>query len=87
MTRNKELPKEIVVCMGSACFSRGNVKSVQIIQSYLQEKGLDKDVKVTGTLCQDACKEGPNVCFGGSCLCKVDPSTLQDLLDEQFGYK
>lgn len=87
MTAVSEFPHEIVVCMGSACFSRGNVSSVQIIRNYLQERGMADKVKVTGTLCQDACKEGPNVCFDGNCLCKVDPSTLPDLLDERFGFK
>ncbi|MBP1627185.1 MAG: hypothetical protein H6Q00_1660 [Holophagaceae bacterium] len=87
MSAVPEVPHEIVVCMGSACFARGNVSSVQIIRNYLQDRNLDGKVKVTGTLCQDSCKEGPNVCFDGACLCKVDPSTLPDLLDERFGLK
>jgi len=87
MTVVPQFPHEIVVCMGSACFSRGNLGSVQIIRNYLQSRNLEDQVKVTGTLCQDSCKEGPNVCFDGTCLCKVDPSTLPDLLDERFGLK
>lgn len=87
MLPSSELPKEIVVCMGSACFSRGNVKTVQILREYLLARGLDQKIKVTGTLCQDACKEGPNLCMDGDCLCRVDPTTLPDLLDERLGLK
>lgn len=76
---------EIVVCMGSACFSRGNARTVPVIQEYLREKGLEETVKVTGILCQNQCRQGPNVNVDGRCLCGVEPTTLVELLDERLG--
>jgi NADH:ubiquinone oxidoreductase subunit E len=76
---------EIVVCMGSACFSRGNARTVPVIQEYLREKGLEQAVKVTGILCQNRCRQGPNLDIDGQCLCGVDPTALGALLDERLG--
>jgi len=73
--------------MGSACFTRGNGSSVQIIRDYLKRRGLEESVTLRGTLCQDNCREAPTVCYDGLCLCRVDPTTLPDLLDERFGFK
>ena len=76
---------EVVVCMGSACFSRGNVRTVEVIQDYLRERGLEDAIQVTGTLCQNHCRQGPNLTIGGECVCGVSPGTLPDLLDEHLG--
>lgn len=72
---------DIVVCMGSACFSRGNAGTASIIQDFLRDKGLEHAVKVTGTLCQNKCRQGPNLCVDGECLCGVEPTTLLDRLE------
>ena len=76
---------EIVVCMGSACFSRGNAGTVPVIQKYLREKGLEDAVKVTGILCQNQCRQGPNLNIDGTCHCGVEPTALVELLDERLG--
>lgn len=76
---------EIVVCMGSACFSRGNADTVPVIQEFLRTRGLEQAVKVTGTLCQNQCRQGPNLSVDGKCLCGVEPSTLPELLEERLG--
>lgn len=78
-------PHEIVVCMGSACFSRGNAGTVPVIQKYLREKGLEDAVKVTGILCQNQCRQGPNLSIDGTCHCGVEPTALVELLDERLG--
>lgn len=75
---------EIVVCMGSACFSRGNADTVPVIQAFLREKGLEQAVTLTGTLCQSHCRQGPNLCVDGECLCGVEPATLPELLAERL---
>ncbi len=76
---------EIVVCMGSACFSRGNSGTVPVIQEYLRERGLENAVKVTGILCQNQCRQGPNLNIDGQCFCGVEPTALIELLDERLG--
>ncbi len=76
---------ELVVCMGSACFSRGNIKALDLIQGYLKEHGLERDVQVTGTLCQDRCRQGPNVMVHGECFCGMEPKAILQLLEERLG--
>ncbi|MHB1046845.1 MAG: (2Fe-2S) ferredoxin domain-containing protein [Thermoanaerobaculia bacterium] len=76
---------EIVVCMGSACFSRGNARTVPVIQEYLRDRGLENAVKVTGILCQNQCRQGPNLNIDGKCFCGVEPTALIELLDERLG--
>ena len=75
-------PIELVVCMGSACFARGNHGNVEIIREYLRERGLEDRVNLTGTLCQNQCRQGPNLQVDGKCVSGVDPDTLPAILDE-----
>lgn len=71
--------------MGSACFSRGNAGVVPVIQSFLQEHHLEESVKITGTLCQNQCRQGPNLCINGECLCGVEAQDLPMHLEERLG--
>lgn len=75
---------EIVICMGSSCFSRGNGQNAEALLAYLRDRGLSDTIQVTGTLCQDLCKQGPNLTVNGECFCGVDFDTLPHLLDEFF---
>jgi NADH:ubiquinone oxidoreductase subunit E len=76
---------EIVVCMGSACFSRGNAATVKTVQEYVKSKGLVEKVEITGTLCQRMCHEGPNIQVDGDCICGIEPATLPAILDKALG--
>lgn len=76
---------DLVVCMGSACFSRGNLKTLELIQGYLKDHHLEGQVKVTGTLCQDRCRQGPNVTIQGECFCGLEPKAVVELLEERLG--
>ena len=51
--------KEITICLGSSCFSRGNNKNLEIIQEYIKSKGLEADINFKGQLCSEQCQEGP----------------------------
>jgi NADH:ubiquinone oxidoreductase subunit E len=79
-------PIDLVVCMGSACFSRGNIRTLDLIQRYLKEHDLEKEVLVTGTLCQDRCRQGPNVMLQGECFCGMEPKAILGLLEERLGH-
>ena len=54
-----------MVCLGSSCFARGNSENLAIIKQYVQSHGLNASVRLTGRLCQDQCKQGPNLTIGG----------------------
>ena len=72
--------EEIAVCLGSSCFARGNAEHLAIIQDYLKSRGLEASVRLSGHLCEDCCKQGPNVAIGGQMHHEVTPRVLRDLL-------
>jgi len=73
-------PEEIVVCLGSSCYARGNAEHLAAIQEYLKSRGLEASVRVKGHLCEDHCKQGPNVTIGGQLRHEVSARMLRDLL-------
>jgi NADH:ubiquinone oxidoreductase subunit E len=77
---------EIVVCLGSSCFARGNAENLAIIHEYIQGKTLTASVRVTGRLCQDECKQGPNLMIGGQIHHGVTTERLRELLQQSGGH-
>jgi NADH:ubiquinone oxidoreductase subunit E len=76
--------QEIVICMGSSCFSRGNSRNLGLIQDYLKAHQLDAEIKLVGHLCQSACKDGPNLVVNGQTYNHVDAAALATILGKQF---
>lgn len=72
--------KEITVCMGSSCFSRGNSTIVQMVQDFIAKNNLEDKVEVRGCLCEGECREGPNIRIDGKLYSHVSPGGLEDLL-------
>ncbi len=85
MTHSHEGPVEIVVCLGSSCFARGNSENLALINSHVQSHGLKVAVRITGKLCQDECMQGPNLSIGGEIHHGVTPARLQGLLEQLAG--
>ncbi|MBD3315911.1 MAG: (2Fe-2S) ferredoxin domain-containing protein [Chitinivibrionales bacterium] len=75
---------EIIICMGSSCYSRGNNNTLAIIQNYLAQKGLSDTVMLKGALCRGACKNGPNISVNGKQYSEVAPDTIPDILNHHF---
>lgn len=73
---------EIEICMGSSCFSRGNNKSLSIIQAFIQRNQLDAKIELRGCLCQNKCNSGPLLKINGTLYQEVDPVTVADILIE-----
>jgi NADH:ubiquinone oxidoreductase subunit E len=73
---------EIVVCLGSSCFARGNADNLTMLNQYVLNKGLKASVRLTGRLCQDECKQGPNLMIGGVLHHSVTAARLRELLQE-----
>ena len=55
---------EIKICMGSACYARGNADNLEFIENYVKENNLDAKVDVYGARCSDNCAKGPNIIIG-----------------------
>lgn len=71
---------EIVVCLGSSCFARGNSEVLAVLQQYVQNKGLSSSVRLAGCLCQDECKQGPNLKIDGEFHHNITAARLRELL-------
>lgn len=77
-----EAVQEIVVCLGSSCFARGNSENLAIIDALVQSRGLNASVRLTGRLCQDQCTLGPNLSIGGKLHHGVTAGRLRELLQQ-----
>lgn len=53
------MKKQIVICMGSSCFSRGNDRNLEIIESFLAEHQMQDQVDLRGSRCEERCDRGP----------------------------
>jgi NADH:ubiquinone oxidoreductase subunit E len=73
---------EIVVCLGSSCFARGNSENLAILNKQLQSSGLNASVHLAGRLCEDQCKQGPNLTIGGVVHQSVTPERLRELIQK-----
>lgn len=56
---------EIKICMGSACFAKGNQENLDFIKEYISENNLETKIEITGTLCENKCAQGPRIIFDG----------------------
>ena len=79
----------IVICMGSSCFARGNEKTVEACESFLAERGLkdEVDVDLGASLCTGHCADGPVVVVDGKVYTHVDPLVMRDILEKIFPKK
>jgi NADH:ubiquinone oxidoreductase subunit E len=66
--------------MGSSCFSRGNNRNIEVLQDFVQKRGLPVGVDVTGHLCEGLCNQGPNISIEGKTYHGVDPIVITGLL-------
>ncbi len=73
---------EIEVCMGSSCFARGNYENLALINAHVLSGGLKASVRLTGKLCHDLCKQGPNLRIGGTLHHGVTAARLRELLQQ-----
>lgn len=72
------MKKEIVICLGSSCFSRGSKKTVQIIKDYIKENQLEDKVYFHGNHCNGNCENGP--------ILKIDDKEYQHVSADNVVY-
>jgi NADH:ubiquinone oxidoreductase subunit E len=73
---------DVVVCLGSSCFARGNSQNLAVVEEYLLNHGKQNSVRVTGCLCQDECKRGPNLIVRGAHLHEMSPARIREILPD-----
>lgn len=76
--------KEIKICLGSSCFSRGNKQTLQIIQKYLKDRHLDREIVLKGNHCFSDCSAGPVLKIGSRVYEQVSKDNILEILDEEF---
>ncbi len=72
--------QEIVICLGSSCFSRGNRLCMGIIEKFLKENNLEEKFFFHGSRCFDKCEKGPILKIGDKIYEEVKPEEVVDIL-------
>ncbi|MFW5656081.1 MAG: NAD(P)H-dependent oxidoreductase subunit E [Bacteroidota bacterium] len=67
---------EIVLCMGSSCFARGNKKLQFVIRDYLKTLPFKDDIEFKGYHCLGHCSCGPNI--------KINDKTVEGVNEENI---
>jgi len=76
--------KEIVICLGSSCFARGNKSLVKLINEYLRDRNLLNEVRFHGERCFGHCAKGPVLKIDQEFNEKIDEEKVLQLLDHFF---
>jgi len=75
---------EIIICLGSSCFARGNRKTVDAIQSYIHKHNLDEKVILSGGHCFGDCTKGPVIKINKIIYENVDSLNIFDILSKEL---
>ena len=71
----------IKVCMGSACFAKGNQENLSLIKEFLSQNGLEGDISIIGALCENKCENGPRIIIDEAEYTNVSTAKLNEILD------
>lgn len=75
---------EVVICLGSSCFARGNKATLKVIVRFLEEHDLKDKVNFHGGHCFGNCSEGPNISVNGKLYTGVDEYNVIDILTSEL---
>lgn len=73
---------DIVVCMGSSCFARGNQENLAFLESYIEKNNLNASIELAGTRCENKCAKGPNIIINGVEYNEVTTEKLEQILSD-----
>jgi NADH:ubiquinone oxidoreductase subunit E len=76
--------KEIKICMGSSCFSRGNRVTLQLIQQYLKDHDLEREVVLKGNHCFGECSAGPILKIDTRVYEEVNRDSILEILENEL---
>ncbi|HPD95665.1 MAG: (2Fe-2S) ferredoxin domain-containing protein [Bacteroidales bacterium] len=75
---------QIVICLGSSCFSRGNRETLEVIKQYIKDNNLGDKVFFRGRLCSESCNKGPIVWIDETKYEAVTPHNIVSILNQVF---
>jgi len=76
--------REIIICLGSSCFARGNKNLLKTVQRYITQHGLSDKVLFKGDHCFGECNIGPNLKIGGRIYNEVSDENIHHILNESL---
>ena len=76
----KKTKTKVVVCMGSACFARGNANNLEFLENYIKENNLDINIELSGSRCEGKCAFGPNIIINDQKYTNADEDLIKDIL-------
>ncbi len=76
------MTKEIKVCMGSACFARGNADNLVVIEKYIKDNNLNTKVELMGSRCENDCANGPHIFVNGKKYSGVTTQQIEEIMKE-----
>ncbi len=71
---------EIKVCMGSACFAKGNQENLEFLKQYIEDNNLQAEINITGALCENKCSQGPRIIVNGTEYTNVTAEDIKNIL-------
>lgn len=75
------------ICMGSSCFSRGNNKTLAMIQEYINTNNLNDRITISGSLCEGQCSSGPHITINEKRYDNITPETAIDIIRDEVKNK
>ena len=72
---------EVKICMGSACFAKGNQENLEYIKEYIEENNLEADILIIGALCENKCEAGPRIIINEKEYTNVTKEQIKEVLD------
>ena len=76
--------RQIRICLGSSCYSRGNNIHLEVIRKYIAENQLEAVISFSGHLCEELCNSGPILRIDDKIYKEVTLSGLYRILQEEF---
>ncbi|MBI9105645.1 MAG: NAD(P)H-dependent oxidoreductase subunit E [Spirochaetales bacterium] len=71
---------DVEICMGSSCYSRGNSKSLEFIETFIKDRNLEDRIRLNGKLCLGSCSDGPNIIINKNLHSGTSPECIIDLI-------
>lgn len=76
--------RQIRICLGSSCYSRGNNVHLEMIRNYIANHHLEAEIRFSGHLCENLCSNGPILKIDDKIYKEVTLSALYRILEAEF---
>lgn len=74
----------VAVCVGSACHLKGSGEVIRILRDLISTYGLEDQVSLEGSFCQEHCTEGVVVHIGDELITGVQRDGVFKLFQEKI---